>query len=100
MGKKRKRAKRKFTIPVAVVAGMAAGMVEPIEAVVLRQDFGGALWALTKNYTGWDGQQFNLNYLMKGLVPLAIGIGVHKFVGGTLGANRMLAAANVPIIRI
>lgn len=100
--RKRKRGSRKFTIPLAPVLGLAAGLAKPLQFLLAGQAEYAVVEA-TRNYTGYDMQtgQFWAPNLMKGLFPLAIGLLVHKFVGGApLNANRMLAAANVPIIRI
>lgn len=99
---KKKRGPRKFTIPLAPILGLAAGLAKPLQFLLAGQVEYAVIEA-TRNYTGYDmqAQSFWAPNLMKGLVPLLIGLGVHKFVGGApLNANRMLAAANVPIIRI
>lgn len=99
---KKNRAKRKFTIPLAPVLGLAAGLAKPAQ-FLMNGEVEYAIIEATRNYTGYDMQtgQFWAPNMMKGLFPLAIGLLIHKFVGGApLNANRMLAAANVPIIRI
>ncbi|GAI32548.1 unnamed protein product, partial [marine sediment metagenome] len=35
-----------------------------------------------------------------GLLPILLGMGVHKIVGSKLGVNRALGRAKVPFIRI
>lgn len=101
-GKKKRRRSRSMTIPLAPVAGLAAGVAEPI-AYAMKGDVVQAFNHLSRNYTGVDigSGSFSVDRLKKGLVPLVIGLLVHKFVGGApLNANKALARANVPFIRI
>ena len=91
-----------FTVPLAALAGLAVGLKEPVEQVVRYQRFEEAGKHLVYNYTGysmWSGK-FRTEGLMRGLVPLALGMFVHKAVGGRLGVNRMLARSRIPVIRI
>lgn len=101
MAKKKKRGKRKFTIPIAPVVGLMAGLAGPIKDLMDGEvDF--AVNKLKYSYLGItpDGV-FKAEALMSGLFPLIIGGLVHKYVGGApINMNRMLAQANVPIIRI
>ena len=99
--RKRKRGKRGFTIPIAPIVGLAAGLAGPLKDVI-DGNIEFAVNKLKYSYLGLDtSNNFSLDGLMSGLVPLVAGGLVHKFVGGApLNLNRMLAAANVPIIRI
>lgn len=91
-----------MTIPLAPIAGLAAGLARPAQEV-MDGNIENAMWWLTVNYTGIDSKTgiFSFENLKKGLVPLIAGCLIHKFVGGApINANRMLAAAGVPFIRI
>jgi len=95
-------AKRKLNIPLALVAGVAAGVADPIQRV-LNGNISGALRHLAMHYTGIDPEtgSFKLDNLKIGLLPLVAGVLVHKFVGGSpLNVNKALANAGVPFIRI
>lgn len=98
----RKRRRRKFTLPLAPVLGLAAGMA-PAVPKIMAGDIQGVINELSNNYLGYyppDGN-FDAVRLTRGLVPLIIGGLVHKFVGGApINVNRMLAAANVPVVRV
>ena len=99
---KRKRGSRKFTIPLAPIAGIiAAPAVRAGVEAVLAGNWKGAMDEAGK-FVGWgpDGK-FDAFALGSNIGPIILGIIVHKFVGGPpLNVNRMLAAANVPVIRI
>lgn len=102
MPKKKKRGKRQFTLPLAVLGGLAAGLVEPA-VKVMEGSYESAVHKVVHNYTGYSigAKRWEPEGLMRGLVPLLIGAAVHKYVGGPpMNVNRMLASANVPIIRI
>ena len=100
----RKRSRRSggMTIPLAPIAGLAAGLAVPID-YALSGDYKGAMNILSENYTGYNFYQgmWEPEKLKRGLLPLIIGALVHKFVGGSpLNVNKMLAAAKVPFVRI
>lgn len=99
--KKKTKRRYKMTIPIAPVAGFGVGMIEPI-SYLLKGNLMMFLDKIAYHYTGWNNssQRVELAGMKRGLLPLIIGLLVHKFVGGTLGANRMLGRAKVPIIRI
>ena len=86
---------------MAVVVGFGAGLVQPMS------DLKDGNWQeagknLVRNYTGYDltDHKWWFGNLTKGLLPLVIGIVVHKVVGGFLGVNRALGRARVPILRV
>lgn len=103
--RKRRRGRGGFTIPLAPIIGLAAGMAGPAERIIAG-DIKAAVNELAYNYlgmanVGYAKPVFDPKGMLNGLVPLALGLAVHKFVGGPpLNANRMLAAAKVPLIRI
>lgn len=101
--RKRKSRRQKFTIPLAVVGGLAAGLAGPASHVV-QGDWEEGLRQLAANYTGAYPRRngtvdWNMEYLKRGLVPLVLGIAAHK-VAGMLGINRALGRAKIPLIRI
>lgn len=92
---------RKFTIPIAVLGGLFAGLAVPI-AQAMNGASEEALKHITNNYTGfnpWSGR-WSIDGLKRGLLPLLIGVLVHKFVGTELGVNRVLGRSRVPLLRI
>ena len=93
--------KRKFTLPMAPIIGLVVGIAPAIQPL-MDGDYEGAVDILKFNYLGiTHDNKFNVEGLMKGLLPLIAGGLVHKFVGGApLNINRMLASAGVPIVRI
>lgn len=102
MARRRRRRSKKFTIPLAPIAGLASGLAEPIGHIMQGQ-VPEAMNDLVRNYTGIEPAtgKFHMSYIQKGLVPLIAGLMIHKFVGGPpLNANKVLASANVPFIRI
>ena len=99
---RRRRSRSSFTLPIAPIAGLAAGMIEPIGKGIAG-DWEGAIAGVTFNYTGYnvDDGTWDPMRLSRGLVPLVIGALVHKFVGGPpLNINQMLGKAKVPFLRI
>lgn len=98
--KKKSRRSRSFTLPLALVGGLAAGVVPPVLKMIHGNPQQG-VYDLVENYTGfniWE-KKFNLNGLKNGLVPLFVGAMAHK-AAGMLGLNQALGRAGVPIIRI
>ena len=100
--KRGRRGSRQFTLPLAPIAGLIAGLARPA-GFLMSGSYDRAFKALTQNYTGYDiaSKKWDFNYLKEGLLPLVLGGLVHKYVGGApLNINRMLANAGVPVVRI
>ncbi|MDD1679403.1 MAG: hypothetical protein LUO93_09525 [Methanomicrobiales archaeon] len=101
--KRRHGGHRKFTLPVAPLAGLAAGMYEPVSNA-MRGDFKAAIdWTLF-NYLGFGGFRTGVlswhpEGLWRGAMPLIVGVAAHK-LAGRLGINRAIAKAGVPILRV
>lgn len=101
MAKKKKRGPRKFTIPLAPIAGIiAAPAVREMAEKAMLGHIDGVMVAAGK-FVGIKDGKFDIGELGNNIIPIIVGCAVHKFVGGPpLNLNRMLAAANVPVIRI
>jgi len=101
MAKKKKRGARKFTLPIAPIAGLlAAPAIRAGAKAAIAGDIDGVMYEAGK-FVGFTDGKFDAFALGSNILPIIIGILVHKFVGGPpLNVNRMLAAANVPVIRI
>jgi hypothetical protein len=99
--KAKRRAKGGMTLPLAALAGFTPlvtyAMLDYKQGGV-RLAASGACARLT-GYNPADGQ-FHASLLMHGTVPIALGLLVHKFVGGKLGVNRALSNAGVPLLRL
>ena len=96
-----RRGSRKFTLPLAPIAGLiAAPAVRAGINAAIAGDVNGVMYEAAK-FVGITGDRFDAFALASNVTPLLIGCLVHKFVGGApLNLNRMLASAGVPIIRI
>lgn len=99
--KKKKRRSRKFTIPLAPIAGVVASpALRSAVTDAIGGNFDGALQNLGQ-IIGYYNGQFYFNKLVENVGPMVAGLLVHKFVGGPpLNLNRTIANAGVPIIRI
>lgn len=99
---KRRHHARGFTVPAAVIGGLLPATGALITAAKSGGMGGVVQWSsiLTTGYDPADGQWKPRIALEKLYLPLAAGVLVHKFVGGKLGVNRMLANAGVPFIRL
>ncbi len=96
---------KKITIPLAVVAGFASPIIRTYQH---GRDFGiageeGAIAEFSRIMIGINPlktpvafESFRLRY---GLLPVMLGLGVHK-LAGYLGINRMLSQAGIPVVRI
>lgn len=102
MAKRRRRRSGGMTIPLAPIVGLAAGMIEPA-TLATQGNVTAAFQTLCRNYTGYDPitMKWDHTLALRGLAPLAVGLLVHKYVGGKpLNFNAVLARAKVPIIRL
>lgn len=95
------RKSKAFTIPIAPVAGLIAGIADPID-MAIHGNYYGAMEQTSMNYTGYSiaAKNWDIGRMWNGLVPLVVGILVHKYIGVKLGVNKALARAGVPLIRI
>lgn len=99
---RKRNGKRKFTIPIAPIAGIiAAPATQQIAKYAMAGNFEQVLKTVP-NYIGfWSDGSFHWDYLVKNVGAMAAGALVHKFVGGApLNLNKTLANAGVPFIRI
>lgn len=101
MAKKKGKRRYKMTIPIAPVIGLGVGMMPAIDHL-LKGDITNFFHRLSENYVGWNpgNNRFEIEGLKRGILPLVVGLLVHKFVGGSLGLNRMLGRAKVPLLRL
>ena len=94
--------KKKFTIPVAIVAGFLP-MVMDINNTKDSMGIGGAIvHSAAGALIGYDtvGKRFNMNnWKAAGGPAIWIGFAAH-FAAQKFGVNRMLARAKIPFIRI
>ena len=110
MSKKKKshRHKRQFTLPVAVAAGFLPGVMRILTHFQnpglhgQSNGFSAAGVEASRVYLGLDPRDgsWNPGLLTLGLLPILLGGIVHRFVGGRLGVNRMLAGAGIPFLRL
>ena len=101
---KAKRSRRRgsrFEIPLAIVAGLGIGLAEPIRQVTMGYP-GAAMNTVAYTYVAYNPwkKKFDMSGLGRGLVPLLLGIALHKVVGQKMGFNRMLAQSGIPLLRL
>lgn len=90
-----------FTLPLAVIAGMAPIALHTMNGYK-SGGISGALNDLSAYTTGYvpADNQWKPAHLVEGMGPVLLGLAVHKFIGGKMGLNRMLANAGVPLVRL
>jgi hypothetical protein len=106
MATKRKiHSKKKFTLPLAIVAGFVGG---PVAATINQKnrysgDWGRAILWEAGSLGGYDTENSvyaGIGQMKKaGYIPLAVGFGVH-WMASKFGVNKMIARAGIPFIRI
>jgi hypothetical protein len=89
-----------FTLPLAIVAGLAAPAVQMWEA--RSGGMTNVARTASKVMTGYDYTTgtWNMADMRLGLMPVIVGYMVHWLVGGRLGVNRAIARTGIPFIRI
>ena len=97
---KKSRARRKFTVPIAVVAGLLPGLTY-MTAGYTGGGFNGMARAASVAWTGFDpvSHTWQFQNMSRGMFPLLIGFVVHK-AASLFGINRGLASMGLPIVRI
>lgn len=97
MAHKKKFHKKKFTLPLSVVAGFV-----PLGLGIWNRKAAPATIApyVLGSLTGYvPGVGFSTQYMTEGAIPIFAGFITH-WLAGRLGINRALGRAGVPIIRI
>lgn len=100
MARRKRRRSSGMTIPVAPLIGFAGPILEAYSKWGPTVD---AVNYYSQSMTGYDfiGGTFDIQRAKRGLMPLVIGMLIHKFVGGApLNLNRTLAASKIPFLRI
>jgi len=100
VAKKKTKRRYKMTIPLAPLLGFAAPIAHSIPW--FRKDIVSGVNDLSASVLGYDfkATRFDYNTMKRGLLPIILGLLIHKFIGGTLGVNRMLGRAKVPLLRL
>jgi len=107
MARKKRRYRRKMTIPMAAIGGSLAGLfitpqgwaASPV-GHALKGNLENTFRGIVLNYTGLDIQTGEWDFMKaQGLFAALIGIAAHK-IASMLGINRTLARAKIPLIRI
>jgi hypothetical protein len=98
----RRRPKKSFTIPIAIVAGFAPGILRFKAQGGFGSHTGGALKLAVSHYIPYDymTQKITFAGLKWGMIPILVGILTHKYIGNKLGVNRALKQMGVPVIRL
>ena len=96
---KRHTRRNGFIIPVAIVAGLAPGVIKTVNGFQAGMNTGMSVAAGI--WTGYDSvnARFDYRLLWHGAFPLLIGVMVHA-IASRLGVNRAIARAGIPILRI
>lgn len=103
VGRKKRHYSRRgrLQLPVAIIAGFIPG----VTGIVNELRVGGpqaAMRQASRSFAGFDPStsQINLTWLYGGLAPLLLGLFIHKFIGGSMGVNRMLGRMRIPLLRV
>jgi len=100
MKRSKSRGPRKMTLPLAIVGGLLPGGTAVVQTATTA---GIAMAGRTAGliYTGYDYTtgKWSISNMKLGLLPLAIGVMVHK-AAGMLGINKAIASTGIPFIRI
>lgn len=105
LAKKRRYRRNKFTIPVALALPVGIMAVDTYNRSTTMGGWDASLKYLLASMTGVNlsanpnAGRFNVLYLKDGLLPLGLGMIVHK-LAGRLGINSALSRTGLPIIRI
>jgi len=99
---KRRRSKGGFTLPLAAIGGFIPMVSYAYDVGYKGEGIKGFGKQIVYQTTGFDTYSGTWHWegISRGLGPVILGLMVHKFVGGKLGINRMLASAGVPLIRV
>jgi len=98
-GSRRRPHKRSFTLPLAVLAGLAPGLGQLWKAK--SYGFNHVANVACRNYVGYDPDSGKMTgaYLGYGILPMVAGFLVHT-LAGKIGINRAFGRAGIPVLRL
>ena len=101
MAKNSSHPQRNFTVPLALVAGIAGGTASTVGVAMRTKDVGKTLAELSSAWTGYNPTTgiWDPTTMQRGLLPALVGLIVH-LGASKLGANKALGRAHVPLVRI
>lgn len=99
--KKRSRRSKSMTLPLAIVAPLGMYVVERGQDLANGVEPSLVGDRVVQHFTGYSIKANNFDWprLKQGLLPVTVGILVHK-MAGRLGINRAIASAGIPYIRV
>lgn len=102
---KRHHRKKKFTLPLGVVAGFTPEIMRIWRTTNGLKSPGNALRCIAEDFAGvglWSPGHVYISpaKAFEGWLPVLLGIAAHAIVGQRLGVNRMIARMGIPIVRI
>lgn len=100
--KAKRRAKKKFTIPITMAvptAMVGIGAIQDFQKLGASEAGDRFLGHMTGFRVRPGNPSFMFERLKYGLLPIMAGMVAHK-VAGKLGINKAMASAGIPIIRI
>jgi len=93
--KKKGRSSKKMTLPIAVIAPVAA-----VGYFLGKELAAGQVGLVLKQTTGFENGKFSgVSDIAGTYGPILLGVGVHK-AASRIGVNRAMGAAKIPFIRI
>lgn len=98
--KRTHRRRRSFTVPVAIIGGLAPGVINTVQGYNIYGPNGGTT-NMGRIWTGYDrsSNRWVPSSMWGGTYPAVLGLVIHN-LASRLGLNRMLGQARVPFIRI
>lgn len=94
------RKKRKMTLPLATIGGLAVGLWPTAEALLAGQP-GIAMIRFARGWFGFDpvSKTWDPRRMMEGVGPALMG-GAVSYGASKIGINRRLGQAQIPLLRI
>lgn len=92
---------RKFTIPMAIVAGLIPGLANSFNHLTKGGGIDAVRVVASRDYLGFDPRDNSWKWdrMWGGTLPIVVGMVVHK-AASVLGVNRALGRAGIPFFRL
>jgi hypothetical protein len=90
-----------MTLPIAVLAGFAPLLTHTLAGYKENGLEGAGRYSVSA-LTGYDtaAHVWRPMEMRRGLLPITLGVLIHKYIGGKMGVNAALSRSGVPLLRL
>jgi hypothetical protein len=83
-------------IPIAPLIGLMPAVMSTVNAAKVSPQLAGIQFVRVMTGVDINNRKMDFKATYSGLLPLVLGMAIHRYVGGAMGFNRMFSRAKLP----